>query len=419
MRRILLLGPILAGLLLIGLAYFPRFGTSPVFAKQWITNFPHGVAIGDYDNDGLNEIAIAECGTGTVTVYKSDGTTIMKQFAGLNQPWGVAIGDYNNDGLSDIAIAESGAGNVTVYKNDGTTIIWRWFGLPQPQGVAIGDYNNDGLNELAWADSGWNVVAVYKSDGATQVAAWGGLSFPVGVAIGDFNNDGLNDLAFAEATAGRVTVYKNDGTTIIKQWTGLEAPEGVAIGDYDNDGLNDLAIGELVSNVPPPTGRLTVYKSDGTTIITKLTGLDRTSGVAIGDYNNDGLNDLAFAEVGGWVTVYYQTKHGTVARVAEPTIVTLRGTLTNATGYPILSGSIRVAVKDSMGTQVWQDTFNNVIDHGRYNLPLGTKTTLTLVKGQIYSVILEVDADSPTFVSADVIYGDNNPAGDLIKFVAD
>lgn len=83
------------------------------------------------------------------------------------------------------------------------------------------------------------------------------------------------------------------------------------------------------------------------------------------------------------------------------------------------SWSIRVTVKDSMGAQVWQDTFDNVIDNGRYNIPLGAKTTLMLIKGQVYSAILEVDADSPTFVSVDVIFGDNSPVGDIIRFVAD
>lgn len=165
-------------------------------------------------------------------------------------------------------------------------------------------------------------------------------------------------------------------------------------------------------------GRVTVYSSDGT-IIQQWTGLNAPDGVSIGDYNNDGLNDIAFSEVyGGKVTVYYQTRPSLAPKVAESTIVTLRGTLTNATGYPIQSGSIKVTVNDSMGKQVWQDTFDNVIDNGRYNIPLGAKTKLMLIKGQIYNAILEVDADSPTFVSADVIYGDNNPTGDLIKFVA-
>jgi hypothetical protein len=255
--------------------------------------------------------------------------------------------------------------------------------------------------------------------GIVKVSAttWTVSTSSMAVTIGDFNNDGSNDIAFTQEGYGdaKAFVYKSDGTTVITQWTTLWHPGGVAIGDFNNDGLNDMAIEESWGGAQ----RVTVYKSDGTTIIKQWTGLNGPRGVAIGDYNNDGLNDIAFVE--SWtnsVTVYYQTKPGTVARVAEPTIVTLRGTLTDDTGYPIQSGSIRVTIKDSMGIQLWQDTFDNVIDNGRYNIPLGTKKTLMLIKGQIYSAILEVDADSPTFISADVTYGDNNPSGDIIKFVA-
>ena len=288
-----------------------------------------------------------------------------------------------------------------------------WTGLNGPTGVAIGDYDNDGLNDLAFTEIYAGRVTVYKSDGTTIIKQWTGLSTPYCVAIGDYDNDGLNDLAFTEWGANRVTVYRTDYYyQTIKQWTGLNGPVYVAIGDYNNDGLNDLAFAEDAG------GRVTVYRSDGITAINQWLGIRIPYSVAIGDYNNDGLNDIAFTEVGGNQVVVCYTKPSAVARVAEPTIVTLRGTLTNATGYPIQSGSIRVTVKDSFGTQVWQDTFDNVIDNGRYNIPLGVKTTLKLIKGQIYNAILEVDANSPAFVSADVIYGDNNPAGDLIKFVA-
>ena len=375
-RKIVLLGLVTAGLLAIGFILMSNIGIVSVSATQWTGLYhPEGVAIGDYDNDGLNDIAIAvgpDVG-GKVTVYKSDGTTIIKEWTGLLHPTGVAIGDYDNDGLNDIAISK------------------HWTGMPN-----VGN------------------VTVYKSDGSTVIKEWTGLNGPTGVSIGDYDNDGLNDLAFAEFGAyatQKVTVYKSDGTTIIRQWTGSYIRD-VAIGDYDNDCLNDIAFTEGGGD------QVNVYASDGNTVIKQL----KVSGpgcVAIGDYNNDGLNDLVFSQFWvGKVTVYYQTTPRTIARIAEPTLATLRGTLTNTTGYPIQSGSIRVTVKDSMGTQVWQDTFDNVIDNGRYNIPLGTKTTLMLIKGQIYNAILEVDADSPTFISADVIYGDNNPTGDIIKFVA-
>lgn len=419
MRKTVLFGSIsVVSAVLLLAAFISMTSIVDVKATQWTElGAPLGVAIGDYDNDGLNDLAFSEYyPTRVVTVYKSDGTTVIKQWAGLSGPFGIAIGDYNNDGLNDIAIVESDAGRLTVYKSDGITVIKQWTGVGASC-VAIGDYDNDGLNDLAFStgfSSPYGNVTVYKSDGTTIIRQWAGLSRPAGVAIGDYDNDGLNDLGFAESEAGNVTVYRSDGTTVIEQWAGLNYPRGVAIGDYDNDGLNDLAFTEYSL-----TGKVTVNKGDGTTVVKQWTGLNGPGAVAIGDYNNDGLNDIAFPEAfTGRVTVYYQTKPGTVARVAEPTIVTLRGTLTNSSGYPIQSGSIRVTVKDSFGTQVWQDTFNDAIYDGRYNLLLGAKTTLMLIKGQIYSAILEVDADSPTFVSADIIVGDNNPSGDLVKFVA-
>jgi hypothetical protein len=263
---------------------------------------------------------------------------------------------------------------------------------------------------LAVSEYNANNVTIYKSDG-TILKRLTGFGTPNAVAIGDYNNDGLNELAVSESGSDRLIICKSDGT-VLRQWTYYDVPHGLSIGDYDNDGLNDIAFGHWYNN------KVTVLRSDGS--VAREFSTEVNAGfTAIGDYNNDGLNDIAFSDTeGGRVTVYYQTKSGMVARVAEPTIVTLRGTLTNATGYPIRSGSTRVTVKDSFGIQVWQDTFDNIIDNGRYNIPLGTKTTLMLIKGQIYNAILEVDADSPTFVSADVIYGDNNPAGDLIKFVA-
>ncbi len=281
---------------------------------QWTVSIrPFAVAIGDYDNDGSNDIAFATLGV-ELLVYKSDGVTLIEDWAFLPSLRGVDIGDYDNDGLNDIAFAQTewlGGGKVTVYKNDGVTMIKQWTGLYSPLFICIGDYDNDGLNDLAFTELSEGRVTVYKSDGTTIIKQWTGLGSdnPYGVAIGDYDNDGLNDLAFTEQRAGRVTVYKSDGTTIIKQWTGLDTSRGVAIGDYDNDGLNDLAFTEGGT-----ADRVTVYKSDGVTVIKQFTGLGEVADVDIGDYNNDGLFDFALCE--------YDTSRVTVQYASETTTPT-------------------------------------------------------------------------------------------------
>jgi parallel beta-helix repeat protein len=303
-------------------------------ATEWTgLGAPYSVAIGDYDNDGSNDIAFTEIvGSERLSVYKSDGVTLIKQWTGLGGLRGVAIGDYNNDGSNDIAFAQTpslGGGTVEVYENDGVTLITQWTGLSSPLQISIGDYDNDGLNDLAFTESVSDKVTVYRSDGITIIKQWTGLvGHPFGVAIGDYDNDGLNDLAFTEAT-GNVTVCRSDGVTIIKQWTGLSHPAEVDIGDYDNDGLNDLAFSEYDADT------VTVYKSDGVTIIEQLTGLSGPYGIAIGDYNNDGSNDLAICEYdANRVIVHYgaRAEHELITSVAASPSITLGGSsLLNAT----------------------------------------------------------------------------------------
>jgi hypothetical protein len=409
-KKMVLSGLIVAGLIMAVFFAAGHFSAPKVVFATQLTGLsgPRGVAIGDYNNDGLNELAVAEYGAGKVTVYKSDGVTVVKQWTGLSGPYGVAIGDYNNDGLSDLAFTEMDANRVTVYKNDGVTIIRQWTGLSGPSGVAIGDYNADGLNEIAIAEQFGNRVTVYNSGGAI-IKQWTGLSGPYGVAIG------VNDLAFSESSAGNVTVYENDGTTIIKQWTGLNSPGEVAIGAYDSV-ANNLAFTEYVNGT---ADKVTVYSSDGTNTISKqLTGLQNSWGLCIGDLNNDGINDLAFSEAGaGKVTVYYQTNAGSAARAitvnnSKSNNLRLSGTLTNSSGYPVQSGSMRISIREGSpnGTLVWQDTFNDTIYNGQYNIQLGSQKAIDprLIKDNTqYFLIVEIDTNSTTFVSAKVTFGQN------------
>ncbi len=102
----------------------------------------------------------------------------------------------------------------------------------------------------------------------------------------------------------------------------------------------------------------------------------------------------------------------------QPTIVTLQGRLTNTTtGDVITTASMRVTISNSTG-QVWNDTFNNSLSSGVFNIPLGASKELNLIAGRVYSVKLEVDISSTTFVTADATFGDGSPASDVIKFTA-
>src|SRR5205823_3752649 len=113
------------------------------------------VAWGDYNGDGLLDLAIGnDGGTGQHTrVYKNngDGTfTSVWTSAEADTTYSVAWGDFNGDGQLDLATAGYGQAK-RVYKNngDGTfTLQWSSVETDNSRSIAWGDYNGDGLLDL-------------------------------------------------------------------------------------------------------------------------------------------------------------------------------------------------------------------------------------------------------------------------------
>ncbi len=282
---------------------------------------PQSVAIGDLNQDGVPDLAVANSGlpgsgvesTVSVLLGEGDGTFGAAQnFVAGASPASVAIGDLNQDGVPDLAVANSGAfmqpGSVSVLlgEGDGT------FGAAQnfstgdlPRSVAIGDLNQDGVPDLAVANRNSDDVSVLlgRGDGtfgAAQNFGAGGWPGPVSVAIGDLNQDGVPDLALANTVYVSVLLGQGDGTFGAAQSFGAGVSSSVAIGDLNQDGVPDLAVARLASaNVSVLLG-----EGDGTFgAAQNFAADDQPMSVAIGDLNQDGVPDLAVANFQGFVSV--------------------------------------------------------------------------------------------------------------------
>ena len=169
--------------------------------------------------------------------------------------------------------------------------------------AAVADFNGDGILDVADVNEGLNTVSVLlgKGDGTFALTASSPKTGrePVSIAAGDFNSDGIPDLAVANfqgGSGGSVTVLlgNGDGTFSTKATIPMAGLFGVGVraGDFNGDGIPDLAVQVNDS----PFFLIFLGNGDGTftagPAFPTVAALDPES-FAIADLNRDGIQDLA------------------------------------------------------------------------------------------------------------------------------
>lgn len=258
-----------------------------------------GVAVGDYDNDGNEDLYVT--GYGGNRLYHNDGNCVFTDVtdsAGVGgSGWSSSATwvDLDNDGLLDLVVdryvkwdwddiwcGEHREGyrgychpdvfqgiSMLAYHNDGNghfTEVSHKLGLDKPAkalGIAIADYDQDGRIDLFVAnDSMQEFLFHQKKDGTFEelglesgvaVNAEGQTYAGMGVDFADYNNDGWPDLVITDLANQRYALYSNagDGTfnytsysTGVGEITRLHSGWSVRFMDYDNDGYKDLLIAQ-------------------------------------------------------------------------------------------------------------------------------------------------------------------------------
>jgi hypothetical protein len=182
------------------------------------TNFsvgysPASITSGDFNGDGKADLAVAINGTGgpdSVWVLLGDGTgnfgTPAKYLCGTS-PNSVCSADFNGDGFADLAVANVGSGDVSVLISKGTSgaffpaVNYTAGPAPssEPGSVVSADFNLDGKLDLAIADR-YNPVFILlgNGDGTFGASTYFSAFSPEQIITADFNGDGKPDLATAD-----------------------------------------------------------------------------------------------------------------------------------------------------------------------------------------------------------------------------
>jgi len=218
------------------------------------------------------DLVIANSTSNTVTVLLGNGDGTFAEapgspFAVGQQPRAVVIGDFNNDGNLDFAVANSGDNTISTFQGNGDGTFTPFpkspLALPAtmqgPVAMAGGNFQNLSTTgaDLAVLNELTNNVAILESpgqgfDGTFTVATGSPFATgngPVAIAAGDLNSDGVPDLAVVNSADSTISVFINNGdaTFAVAPSSPLTTsaganPSGVVIADFTNDGIGDIAV---------------------------------------------------------------------------------------------------------------------------------------------------------------------------------
>ena len=260
-----------------------------------------GVAVGDYDNDGFEDIYVTGYGGNTLYHNNGNGTfTDVTKRAGVGAGgWSASAGffDYDNDGKLDLFVTRyvdwtfktnrycgeqrpgfrsychpdnyDGVTNILYHNNgDGTfTDVSVKAGVANPKGKGLGvsfaDYDGDGFTDIFVANDSVQCFLYHNNGNGTfsEVGLVAGVGYNedgktfagMGTDFSDFDNDGLPDIVVTDLSNERYMLFQNNGDGTFRDVTNRSGLGGATLTfsgwsthffDYDNDGWKDLFVAQ-------------------------------------------------------------------------------------------------------------------------------------------------------------------------------
>lgn len=287
------------------------------------TNRPETITVDDVNNDGRTDVVVGNSGA-NIEVFLQNNSGLLNpsvKYPTVNSNK-IKIGDLNNDGLPDVVGIGWGTNTADIFLQNTTGTLAPPVTYTVTHGgrddLEVGDINNDGLTDIiVMSGQGFapNVgVLIQKTDRTFNSAIYydlGGNELTSGVAVGDVNGDALQDVVVTyggNKPYSKIGVFLQNNTGTLNlpvSYSSYDIPEPIEIADVNQDGRQDIvlahggwnAVGVYLQNV------------DGTLIPEELYTIPSASynphGLAVGDVNGDGRNDVVIANYNNGLIVLY------------------------------------------------------------------------------------------------------------------
>ena len=282
----------------------------PVFVLQTtvpVSGSPSSLVLGDFNGDGVTDIAVANAGSGTVSILLGSGNGFFlppRNTATGSGAHFIVAADFNNDGRPDLAVANSGAGTVSILLNNGDATFRTMpsLAVAGASALAVADFDSDGQTDIAVTSASSNNVSIFLGTGSgvfrPPMGPYSVASSPVSIVAADLNGDGIRDLAVAGSGTSTITILLGNGNgtfTSFQNATAGGSPVYMALADVDGDGKPDLVTansgGGISAMIAFGNGVYQPARNSSTE--------GSPSFLALADFNGDGKIDAAITKSSG------------------------------------------------------------------------------------------------------------------------